>query len=248
MNVSLVMFKVDGTRRDFPVEKDRIVIGRTSSCDLRIPLSSVSRQHCEVRVEGDQARLRDLGSSNGTYHNSVRIQEVTLKPGDEIAIGPVIFLVTIDGQPENLQPVRSGGAAPTPVTREEVPEPAARAPASEDGDEAIELPEIEEEGEEVEPLEVMEDQESIEPASPAKPAPVTDAAPPPVPPSAPAKPKKIEKTDEDEDLVLPAAFDEETHSPTVDLDDPIAALQAMADRESEDSGEIPLLEEDEDKS
>ena len=41
MQVTLVMFKADGTRRDFPLKKDRIVVGRKNTCDLRIPLSSV---------------------------------------------------------------------------------------------------------------------------------------------------------------------------------------------------------------
>ena len=107
MNVSLVMFNSDGERRDFPVEKDRIVVGRKNTCDLRIPLSSVSRQHCELRVEDEQVHLRDLGSSNGTFHNSVRVQETTLLPGDEIVIGPVVFTVVVDGKPKNIEPVRT---------------------------------------------------------------------------------------------------------------------------------------------
>lgn len=247
MNLSLVMFKSDGARRDFAIEKTRIVIGRTNNCDLRIPLSSVSRQHCEVRVEDDKAILRDLGSSNGTYHNSVRIQEVVLRPGDEISIGSVVFFVTIDGQPENLQPVRSSGGEAVPITREEAPTPSAKVPAVEDDDQPVELPELDEE-ESTAPL-VLADEEEETPshATPAEPEPVKAAAPPPQPP-APAKPQKIETTDDEEELVLPASFEEESHTPTVDLDDPIAALQAMADRESEDSGEIPLLEEDEDKN
>ncbi len=107
MNLSLVMFKSDGTRRDFPVTKDRVVIGRKPSCDLRIPLSSVSRQHCEIRMEGDKAVVCDLGSSNGTFHNSVRIQEQELAAGDALIIGPVVFTVVIDGQPEEIEPVHS---------------------------------------------------------------------------------------------------------------------------------------------
>lgn len=107
MQVSLVMFKADGSRRDFPLNRDRIVIGRKNNCDLRIPLSSVSRQHCEVRLEDDEVKVRDLGSSNGTYHNSVRVQEATLAAGDEVVVGPVVFTVVIDGEPQDIKPVRS---------------------------------------------------------------------------------------------------------------------------------------------
>ncbi|MFW6060802.1 MAG: FHA domain-containing protein [Phycisphaeraceae bacterium] len=108
MNLSLVMFKADGTRRDFPVTKDRVVIGRKPTCDLRIPLSSVSRQHCEIEVDGDRAVVRDLGSSNGTFHNRLRLQEEQeLMAGDEVTVGPVIFTVVVDGEPEEIEPVRS---------------------------------------------------------------------------------------------------------------------------------------------
>ncbi|MEM1212921.1 MAG: FHA domain-containing protein [Planctomycetota bacterium] len=108
----LVMFKADGNRRDFAVNKDRIVVGRKANCDLRIPLTSVSRQHCELRLDGDQIKLRDLGSSNGTFHNSIRVQEAALSAGDEVVIGPVVFTVVVDGQPEEIKPVRTiiGGA------------------------------------------------------------------------------------------------------------------------------------------
>src|SRR5688572_27234320 len=107
MQVSLVMFKSDGTRRDFPVSRDRLIVGRKNNCDLRIPLSSVSRQHCEIRVEGDTVKVRDLGSSNGTFHNSIRVQEAVLAPGDEVVVGPVVFTVVINGEPTTIKPVKS---------------------------------------------------------------------------------------------------------------------------------------------
>jgi pSer/pThr/pTyr-binding forkhead associated (FHA) protein len=101
------MFKADGSRRDFPLKKNRVIVGRTGSCDLRIPLSSVSRRHCELVSESDGVRLRDLGSSNGTYHNNTRITEILLQPGDEVGIGPVVFTVVIDGQPSEITPVKT---------------------------------------------------------------------------------------------------------------------------------------------
>ena len=90
MNVTLVMFKSDGTRRDFPLSKQTTLIGRTNQCDLRVPLSSVSREHCEIVLEQQAVVIRDLGSSNGTYHNRRRVQQTTLIAGDEVAIGPVV--------------------------------------------------------------------------------------------------------------------------------------------------------------
>ncbi len=107
MQVTLVMFKSDGNRRDFPLEGERTIIGRKSTCDLRIPLASVSRQHCEVVHCKGELLVRDLGSSNGTYHNSTRVQEASLVAGDELVVGPVVFVVVVDGQPAQIEPVRT---------------------------------------------------------------------------------------------------------------------------------------------
>lgn len=107
MQVVLVMFKTDGTRREFPVKPGGFVIGRKNSCDLRIPLSSVSRQHCILKVEGSKLMLRDAGSSNGTFHNNIRVSEAVLAAGDEVVVGPVVFTVVIDGKPNVIEPVRS---------------------------------------------------------------------------------------------------------------------------------------------
>ncbi len=107
MEASLVMFKADGIRRDFPLRPGSLVVGRKNSCELRIPLSSVSRQHCEITVEGDAVKLRDLGSSNGTYHNSIRVQEAELSAGDEVVVGPVVFTLVVDGVPSEISPVRT---------------------------------------------------------------------------------------------------------------------------------------------
>ena len=106
-NLVLAMFESDGTRRDFPLTKDRVIIGRKVNCDLRIPLTSVSRQHCEITIDCDKVHIKDLGSSNGTHHNSVRVQEADLEAGDELAIGPVVFTLVVDGEPADIKPVRT---------------------------------------------------------------------------------------------------------------------------------------------
>ncbi|MEQ9455482.1 MAG: FHA domain-containing protein [Phycisphaeraceae bacterium] len=107
MNIELVMFKADGSHRAFPLKAGNVIVGRAAGCDLRIPLASVSRKHCVFEVEDDAVTVRDLGSSNGTHHNGLRITEAELEPGDEITIGPVVFRVLVDGQPDDLEPVIS---------------------------------------------------------------------------------------------------------------------------------------------
>ncbi|MCA9312392.1 MAG: FHA domain-containing protein [Phycisphaerales bacterium] len=107
MNVKLVIFKPDGTRREIPVDAGRHLIGRTAEATLRIPLASVSRQHCEIVNDGQSLHVRDLGSSNGTYRNHSRVQESSLEPGDVLGVGPVMMTVQIDGQPAEIEPPSS---------------------------------------------------------------------------------------------------------------------------------------------
>ncbi len=101
MDVKLIMFREDGARRDFPVKPGATTIGRKTDCDIRIPLSDVSRRHAEVVLDEDGPVLRDLGASNGTFLNNRRVSEEDLEAGDQIMIGPVVFTVKIDGDPSD---------------------------------------------------------------------------------------------------------------------------------------------------
>ena len=113
MQVVLVMFRADGERRSFSLPREVTVIGRREDCDLRIPLGDVSRKHCRFIMEDDTLRVEDLGSSNGTYHNGVRIQEAVVQAGDTVQVGPVAFVVQINGVPadDEIQPAQPGGGA-----------------------------------------------------------------------------------------------------------------------------------------
>jgi len=107
MNVRLVIFREDGTRRDFALEQGSTSIGRTTDCTIRIPLAIVSRHHCEITIDGDGVVLKDLGAANGTYLNNRRIKgEEDLEGGDQIMVGPVIFTVQIDGSPTDAEIVK----------------------------------------------------------------------------------------------------------------------------------------------
>jgi predicted component of type VI protein secretion system len=116
MQSVLVMFRSDGERRSFSMARDMTVIGRREDCDLRIPLGEVSRKHCRIVRDGDSLKLEDLGSSNGTFLNAQRVQEALLTPGDTIQVGPVVFVLQVDGQPadEELAPVTMDASDATP--------------------------------------------------------------------------------------------------------------------------------------
>lgn len=64
-----------------------VVVGRDPSCDVVIDDPEVSSIHCEIRAEGPGVLLKDSGSRNGTFVNTVRIREAILTASCQIQIG-----------------------------------------------------------------------------------------------------------------------------------------------------------------
>jgi pSer/pThr/pTyr-binding forkhead associated (FHA) protein len=123
MNVDLVLFKKDGSQKTFSLRSDISVIGRHDDCELRVPISAVSRKHCQLSKNNQTVKLRDLGSRNGTLLNGKRIkEEAPAKAGDYISIGPLTFLLQINGEPKKI-------IQPKPVQPKPVPKKPAEAKA-----------------------------------------------------------------------------------------------------------------------
>lgn len=84
----LVVRYPDRTAEHFPLNRLRITIGRSARNDLCIPDPFASRVHAEVRHEGDEYYLQDLGSANGTlYNGSIVNAAIPLTRGGRIQIG-----------------------------------------------------------------------------------------------------------------------------------------------------------------
>ena len=71
----------------FPVEEDRMSIGRSPDAAIFLDDVTVSRNHALVVQRRDGRFIDDLGSLNGTYVNRRRIESHQLADGDEIQIG-----------------------------------------------------------------------------------------------------------------------------------------------------------------
>ena len=68
-----------------------ILIGRDQSCNFIVDDPSVSRNHAQIINYGTHVCVVDLGSSNGTFVNGVRVSsETSLHQGDELKVGNVI--------------------------------------------------------------------------------------------------------------------------------------------------------------
>jgi anti-anti-sigma regulatory factor len=120
----------ESPRRSVVVSCSRFTIGRDANCQLRLSSAQVSKQHAVLELRGDRLFLRDLGSTNGTTVNGLRLQglEEEVHSGDAIRIGPVNLVLAVD-PPEakppiaGLQVAAAENKEPTELTPHEVPPP-----------------------------------------------------------------------------------------------------------------------------
>ncbi|MFH1137987.1 MAG: sigma 54-interacting transcriptional regulator [Pseudomonadota bacterium] len=72
-------------------------MGRSPECDLILFDRATSRQHARITKSDQGYTIEDLGSTNGTYHNEVRLTDpVLLRRNDEIKVGQEVFLFDPD--------------------------------------------------------------------------------------------------------------------------------------------------------
>lgn len=78
----------------FEMAGDRsIKIGRGPSCDVQVPLASVSREHAAIEPLDDRNWIiRDLGSTHGCSVRGQRIRELAITPGLVVELGPSAVL------------------------------------------------------------------------------------------------------------------------------------------------------------
>ena len=92
---SLAVIQGSGTGQIHQISKTRTIIGRTGA-DLNLDDAEASRQHAAVEILGENAILRDLGSTNGTFIELDRVQQHVLNNHMEFRIGShvLMFIVT----------------------------------------------------------------------------------------------------------------------------------------------------------
>lgn len=89
----LVVFYGQNIGRRHFLNKPEIIIGRSDSASIQVDQDSVSRHHVKITTDTQKktSRISDLGSTNGTYVNNIRINDSDLRDGDIIRVGQTIF-------------------------------------------------------------------------------------------------------------------------------------------------------------
>jgi diguanylate cyclase (GGDEF)-like protein len=84
------------------LDKGEMVMGRSPDVPLQVEDDGVSRKHCKIAVAPNgYFQLVDLGSTNGTYLNGIKVDVATLQDGDKIQIGATtVFKFSIQDQLE----------------------------------------------------------------------------------------------------------------------------------------------------
>ena len=96
---------VQGRNARIPLGQDRLVIGRSPDCDLKIAHSSISARHAELQLDRQRWTLSDLESKNGVLVNGRSVERRVLAEGDVIQFGNgpefrLIHELRPDGPPE----------------------------------------------------------------------------------------------------------------------------------------------------
>lgn len=79
------------TGKRFEIHESPSLIGRSSEAHVQIIEKNISRKHAQILFEDDRYWLEDLGSTNGTFLNTVRVEKETLADGDIVLLGNAIF-------------------------------------------------------------------------------------------------------------------------------------------------------------
>ena len=77
------------TRKQFELGEEDVVIGRTLDCEIQLSIDNVSRRHALISFRNEEYQIEDLGSTNGTYVNGIKVEKCVLRNHDQIEIAGV---------------------------------------------------------------------------------------------------------------------------------------------------------------
>jgi hypothetical protein len=105
------LFATAGSQTVDPPAQGVALVGRAATSDVPIYDPTISRRHAELVLASNGVKVRDLGSSNGTFLNGARITEAVAVDGDVVTFGKVAFHVK-EVTPAVARPAIDPGAVP----------------------------------------------------------------------------------------------------------------------------------------
>src|SRR3569832_714078 len=117
----LVFHDSDGIDKTIPLGTEPILIGRASECQIQTHDAMVSRKHARITWDGSYW-IEDLGSSNGVFLGSDKVQRAPFRPGDVVTCGSLVVRMLPDTR--RAAPPEEAPRAPAPSARAgELPAP-----------------------------------------------------------------------------------------------------------------------------
>jgi adenylate cyclase len=109
--MALRLISPDGTQSFDLKEGTTLVVGRAPTCDVPVFDPTISRRHAEIVAEGNLLRVKDLGSSNGSFINGNKIDAASAAIDDLVAFGKVGFRLTTFDAPKVERPMPAPAGA-----------------------------------------------------------------------------------------------------------------------------------------
>lgn len=87
---------------------EAITLGRASTCNIQLDDSTVSSSHAEIRPDGRDYYVADLGSTNGLRVNGEKVDSAVLRSGDRLTLGTHEFeyLLQLPNDLDKTQKIR----------------------------------------------------------------------------------------------------------------------------------------------
>ena len=73
----------------FELTDENVVIGRSSSCEIQLPVYGISRVHARIAFRNEEYYIEDVNSTNGTFVNNIKIKKCILRSHDVIELGGI---------------------------------------------------------------------------------------------------------------------------------------------------------------
>jgi DNA-binding NtrC family response regulator/pSer/pThr/pTyr-binding forkhead associated (FHA) protein len=110
--VKLLITTPDQKKDAVTLKRTETVLGSQETCDVEINDSFVSRRHCRLIHKNGRIVLMDMGSTNGTYVEGIRIDNVSLPPEGTFRIGKTTIEYKLDRHLEIISPSLGASLGP----------------------------------------------------------------------------------------------------------------------------------------